>query len=251
MWWDVNATCPTELVYGELQAATHPSGGLPFAHQPVVNILLPCFMIPVSLLLLAWGRRVVRVSFGLLGFCAGAAVAVHVVHSGSGLALPCEGLVAISLAMGFICALVAACLLRLASFALGFACGGTIVFAVFMVFPPLATSVPLTSRVLLGYPLLLFWAALAVAGLFFGWIALHYRSITVIAITSILGGYGLAFGIRILARDKMSPTLHISLFALSAAAGAGLQVYLERRERAAIRKKLFPGVTSNLVLQRA
>lgn len=243
-----NATCPTELIYGEIQAAV--SSSLPFADRPVVNIVMPCLLIPVSLLLLVWGRRMVRVSFGVLGFCAGGAVALHVMHGGTVNGVPCEAIVGIVLAMSLICALVAACLLRLASFLLGFACGGTIIFAVFMLFPSLATVVPFATPVVLEYPLLPFWAAVLVAGLLFGWIALRYKSMTVIAITSVLGGYGLPLGIRILARGNISPILHISLFAAAAGLGVAVQVYLERRERAAARKKLFPGVTRHPDLDR-
>lgn len=240
-FWDANSTCPSEMVYGELRAATT-SGTVPFSSAPLAGVLLPCFLIPVSLVLLTVGRRVVRTSFGALGLVAGGALALHVTYSTAALAaLPCEAVVGGTLVIGFVCALLAGCVLRLAAFALGGACGVVTTIGVFALAPALATSVPLTLPVFLGYPLLPFWPVVAVMALLAGALAARYRSLTALSITSVLGGYLLALGVRIATRGATSAVVHMVLFVGFAALGLAFQVFLERRARARKRRVLIGG----------
>jgi hypothetical protein len=228
--------CPTEFVYHEFSRAL--SDGNPFDVQvgPLLSIVLPSVILPLLLLLLDFGRVLVRASFTLIGLGAGAVVSLFLLYSGGSYTFLCEAATAIVIGMALVCALVAASTVRLATFALGFLCGEAIALTVFMVAPALG-GFTLGTPTSFGYALFPVWTAFGVVGLGFGAISMRYRSLTAIIITSILGGYGVPFGVRILTQGSLPQWAHAAIFAGCALGGAGFQLFMDRRQLASVRAR--------------
>lgn len=228
--------CPTEYIFYQLQGTLFKDASFNFDLSPALRIILPVILLPTSLLLLGFGRFLVRTAFTLVGFSLGSAVSMYFLYSGKQYQFPCEAAVAVVLVISLIVALIAACLVRFATFALGFVGGGVTVFSIFLAAPVLNTFT-LGTPLVLGYPLLPFWASIVVVGGIFGLIAMRYKSLTAIIITSILGGYALPFALRIITQNSLPMWAHVTIFAACALSGVLWQLLLDRRTRWRTRRK--------------
>jgi len=197
------------------------------ANDGAIAVAAVCIILSCTLLLI--GKRALFLFCSLVSL-GGGAFAVFSLSSRIG-SLNCGSRLIISSVAGLSAGCIASCIIRKAVFLIGAATSGAVAYFVLETFPDLGNN----GTILFGFSYIQ-WGIILGSGLV-GGIALHFSgSIGFQIVTSSLGAFGVAVGVRLLLPD-VDGWVPLCVGGVSALIGFGFQTMTKKRKKRLAEKR--------------